>query len=673
MKTKQLMVSLSAAVLCAAFSFSAHAQTSAVPLVVQLSPTWAAPQGPAFTLTVTGAQFITGSTVRWNGSPRSTTFVSSDRITASIGAADIANAGTASVTVVSPTGGVSSQVLFPIDNPATSVGFTSIDYPVGSLPDTVGVADLTGTGIMDIVTVEEGSDSVSVLLGNGDGTFQPAVHYPVPASAEGLAFGDFNGDGIIDMVVAGAGSPVVAVLLGTGGGSFGPATAFAAGPAASDVAVGDFNGDGYLDLVVSNAYGNSVSVILGNGNGTFQPPKTFPAAGRTECVAVGDFNGDGKLDVAACLSLGGIDGASIFLGNGDGTLGPQTEYEFGSTPEAAALADLNGDGNADLVFANGSAGNISILLGNGDGTFQPAVNYTTGGSNTTCARIGDFNRDGKLDVVAAYGPGGGVALLIGNGDGTFGAPTTFPVGGGAGYIAVGDFNSDGALDLTATSFPSTAAVLLQNTDALATLNPTTLKFPDVVLGTTSAPKPFTISNPGTGALDLASISAGGPFNPSSSTCGTTLGVNQTCTVETTFSPSAGGLQSGMVTVTDNAATSPQTVSLSGAGTVIKLTPQKLSFPAQTVGTTSAPEKPVLMNTANKAVTIKSIAIAGTNPADFAYKTNCPLTPSTLAAGSRCGFAITFTPSGTGLRTAYLEVFDNGGGSPQILPLSGTGK
>ena len=136
------------------------------------------------------------------------------------------------------------------------------------------------------------SSTVSILLGNGNGTFGPATTFPVAViQPRSVAVGDFNGNNVLDIVTANQGSSTVSILLGNGNGTFGPATTFPVAPGLSpvSVAVGDFNGDNVLDIVTANAGSSNVSILLGNGNGTFGPATTFPAGSLPFSVAVGDF------------------------------------------------------------------------------------------------------------------------------------------------------------------------------------------------------------------------------------------------------------------------------------------------------------------------------------------------------------------------------------------------
>src|SRR6266852_2860168 len=182
--------------------------------------------------------------------------------------------------------------------------------------------------------------------------FQAQTTFATGTNPVSVAIGDFNGDGKLDLAVANSSSRsnTVSVLLGNGDGSFQPQTTFATGSTPTSVAIGDFNGDGKLDLAVANANSANVSVLLGNGDGSFQAQTTFATGFIPESVAIGDFNGDGKLDLA--VANGGDNNVSVLLGNGDGSFQAQTTFATGTNPQSVAIGDFNGDGERDLAVAN---------------------------------------------------------------------------------------------------------------------------------------------------------------------------------------------------------------------------------------------------------------------------------------------------------------------------------
>src|SRR5262249_32384323 len=199
-------------------------------------------------------------------------------------------------------------------NPIRSPGVASGRNPV--------VMDFNRDGRLDLGFAPQGG-GISVLLGNGDGTFGEARNFPITGGvvANSLVAADFNGDGILDLaasdlVLAPQFADTVSVLLGNGDGTFGPPTDFTVGTYPFPLAAADFNGDGKVDLGVANYVSNSVSVLLGNGDGTFLPKVDFPVGPFPVGLASADFNGDGKLDLAVG---GGLHELSILSGNGDGT------------------------------------------------------------------------------------------------------------------------------------------------------------------------------------------------------------------------------------------------------------------------------------------------------------------------------------------------------------------
>jgi len=302
-------------------------------------------------------------------------------------------------------------------------------------------------------------------------TFQPPVTYPVGTAPKAAAVGDFNGDGKPDLAVANAGNPAtgddgnVSILLGNGDGTFRPAAHnFAAGKNPFSIAVGDFNGDGRVDLAVANNGINidggwlagTVSILLGNGDGTFQTHVDFATGTGPDSVAVGDFNADGMLDLVVAAHPANV--VSVMLGKGDGTFQTRVDYPTatGGGDSAVVVADFNQDGKADLAIAGGfSGGIVGILEGNGDGTFQPAVEYDPAGLFGRSIAVGDFNGDGRLDLVITYANFGnptssGVSVLLGNGDGTFSQGSTLPTqatGCHAGSPFSADFDGDGKFDI----------------------------------------------------------------------------------------------------------------------------------------------------------------------------------------------------------------------------------
>jgi len=553
--------------------------TSPIPVPVSsqpLIPDAIRPGAAGFKLTVNGTGFVSGSVVKWNGSARTTTFVSSARLTASILASDIAKLGTAAVTVVNPSlGAVSNTTFFEVTNSTTFAAVEVPSFLSENEPASVAVGDFNGDGKLDLAVGGATPISVvSIFLGNGDGTFQPAASYGSGSGFGSIAIADFNRDGKLDLAVTDNGNNNVSVFLGNGTGTFRSPARHTVGSGPSSVAVADFNGDGKLDLAVANSGSGNVSILLGNGDGSFRSAEDYGAASGPSSVAVGDFNGDGKLDLAVTNSRS--NNVSILVGNGDGTFRRAVDYSVGSSPSSVAVGDFNGDGKLDLAVANNGSSNVSILLGNGAGSFGTAHNYAIGPNPSTVV-VADFNGDGKLDLAVASGNccsttltgPGKVSFLLGNGNGTFQSALSFKSDQSATAAALGDFNRDGRLDLVVTDPAGGAvAILLQPpfiSGPNATLSTTRLSFEcrNLVGGgcgcVTSGS--VTLTNFGTQPLNISGITTTGPFQQSNN-CGTGLAPGRSCTVNVTWLEKQGS-GSGVLAFADNAPGSPQNVSLSG--------------------------------------------------------------------------------------------------------------
>jgi hypothetical protein len=377
----------------------------------------------------------------------------------SVAVGDFNRDGRLDVVVANP-GANTVSVLLGNGDGTLQAPTTSTTLTAGSSPASVAVGDFNGDGKLDLAVANTVSSSISILLGNGDGTFQAAQFFGTDSGPAFVALGDFNRDGKIDLAVANTSAGTVSVLLGNGNGTFQAARNTAAGTAPSAVAVGDLNGDGAPDLAISDVASGLVSVLLGKGDGTFQPAQTFPAGGNAAMVVIGDFNGDHHADLALATT-GPLVAASVLLGNGDGTFAAVRSFAVGSTPWGIAAGDFNADGAQDLVVTNTFSSSVSVLLGKGDGTFPSTPTYGVGPSPQSVA-VGDFNHDGKLDMAVsnagtttpyvAYG----VSMLLGNGDGTFQPARAVDVGTAAPIsLAVGDFNRDGNLDLAVATYGNT--------------------------------------------------------------------------------------------------------------------------------------------------------------------------------------------------------------------------
>jgi hypothetical protein len=434
-------------------------------------------------------------------------------------------------------------------------------FLAGPDPSSIAVGDFNHDGKLDIAVV---ANNVTILLGKGDGTFQPTAYYTVGVGPYSIVTADFNHDGNLDLAVANSYSSYISILMGNGDGTFRAGPQSPALPAPENfITVGDFNGDGRPDLAVlsRNNPCKCISVLLGNGEGTFQDAVIIQPAFSIDSIGEGDFNRDGKLDIATAGNFS----VNIFLGNGDGTFQYGASYPGEEAPVAIAVADFNGDHKLDLAIANSEGGTISVLLGNGDGTFQPAVDYPLAFTNWVTAA--DVNGDHKIDLVAANSilTSSELTVFLGNGDGTFQFGKSYPAGIEAYYVAAGDFNGDGKTDLATPDNLHQDVIVLLNTGVVAFSPTVPLAFKKQKHGTTSAPQTVTVTNTGKTELKIFSMKAAGQFNMTS-TCREIVAPGANCTINVTFSPKTQGAKSGTVTINDGASSKPQVIELSGTGT-----------------------------------------------------------------------------------------------------------
>jgi hypothetical protein len=346
------------------------------------------------------------------------------------------------------------------DVPAFLATFDELTIPVGNEPGSIAVADLNRDGKLDIVVANTAGGSMSILLGDGRGHFQPAPGSPFPVgpNPNDIAIGDFNGDGNSDLLVPNTQTPNLTILLGDGTGRFHPSPhspfATASQPHPHGVAVADFDGDGKLDAMIDSWGRNQVNLLLGDGHGNLITPGRFFDVGRHpyQRPRSADFNKDGKPDVVT-TNLGG---SSVTILLGDGTGGfhepPGSPFATGASPWAVAIDDINKDGNLDLVTIPYEAAlkdrkqfGVSILLGNGKGGFAPMRGSPLpleGCVGPNQVATGDINGDGFRDIVVSCAESNSLSLFLGSKDGTFQVSSREVKNHDWSGLAIADLNGD---------------------------------------------------------------------------------------------------------------------------------------------------------------------------------------------------------------------------------------
>ena len=396
-----------------------------------------------------------------------------------LGGAQLGAAGTASVKVTLGAGTYnvfarfagtlgagasdSAPTLLTISPNATYASTTTIAPPSGTSPNftlTGTVASFGKIGFTgNISFLDTSNGNASLASAAPDPATLALLLTPKPNLADiltpnAVVVADFNGDGIPDVVIANFDGGNVSVFLGVGDGTFAAAVDYTVGLAPNAIVAGDVDNNGFVDLVVSNSEDGSITVLINQGDGTFvaKPPIFI---GAVQGMVLGDFNGDGNLDIAATI-FGTPGNVVVLLGDGAGGFAQNcpdgcVSFPVGNNPGALVAADINKDGNLDVVVTNHDSNTISILPGNGDGTFQPQSVLSTGTAPTGIA-AGDFNNDGAVDIAVTNNGDNTVTIFLNNGTGTLAAlPTTAPTGALPSGIVAGDFNGDGKLDLAVTN------------------------------------------------------------------------------------------------------------------------------------------------------------------------------------------------------------------------------
>jgi hypothetical protein len=532
--------------------------------------------------------------------------------------------------------------------------------------------DFDGDGTTDLALANFLTHTVSVLRGNGDGSFTPTASYAVGNGPTSVAMGDFDGDGDLDLAVANFIDGSISVLLNNGDGTFAsavnsplplPVIPFVGANPLSVVA-GDFNVDGTQDLAVAYALHN-VSVLRNNGGGNLAVVWSTNHGGRG-FLATGDFDLDGVPDLAVTDFGGAI---SFLAGASGGDLAPV--ILTGAVPRSIVVGDFNEDGYPDLAMANSGSANVSVLLG-GIGGFAPAANYPVG-VNPLSVVVGDFNGDGHQDLAVANASGG-VSVLPGNGDGSFALPVNFSVGTDALFAVAGNF-----VRRTATSEVAVVNVQSGQVTTISlpsvSISPMGIDFGDVYLGSPQSKK-VTIKNTGTALIALGKPTL--TLGPGAGTddftfvnlCGSTLTAGKKCTVVVTAIADQVGSFTDALNIIAAETTWQVNLSANVINPIVALTPSSRNFGTVKVGTPS-PEKIIkLKNIGTTTLAISNIALTGGAKADYSMTKTCG---SSLAPDATCTVSVIFNPLAAGTRSAAVTFTDNARTKTQSVPLSGTGR
>ncbi len=348
---------------------------------------------------------------------------------------------------------------------------------VGTAPSAIELADFNRDGKLDAAVANSGSKDVTILIGDGSGGFKPASGSPFAAGNDpnDLAIGDVNNDGNLDLAFSNHDSTYLTVLLGDGKGTFKPAPGspytVQSKPHPHGVVIADFNADGWADLATDDWQNNRVTVVFNDKRGGFLSPGVSFPVGKMPYhkLRAADLNKDGKADIVTTNFEGG--NVSVLLADGQGGFREAAGSPFDSNkqPFAIAIGDLNGDGNPDLAvghysghITDTSADRMTILLGAGDGTFRQAWSQLVPGKAPTRVAIGDINNDQIADAVFANYGNNSVTVVLGSRHNITTAKSwTASVGRFPTGVAIGDLNGDGKGDIvTSNSDDNDVSILL---------------------------------------------------------------------------------------------------------------------------------------------------------------------------------------------------------------------
>ena len=455
---------------------------------------------------------------------------------------------------------------------------------VGRNPEALTVGDFNADGWQDIATVNSGSDDVTMLFGNGNGTFRSGISFGVGRSPMFLTSGELNHDGKLDLIVAETGSDGILVLLGKGNGFFEPPAFYPSGKGPTFVSVGDVDGDGDADLVVANSgrFGNyppySLSVMLNEGQGRLSAAKQFEVQDQHGLfptgVSIADLDGDGLPELTVTWSQpswrtpNGM--VSVMKNEGQGQFVRSQDIDVGFTLSAVTQVDLDKDGHLDLIAASLFSDSLKVLLQEAPRQYTKPAHLDVGFSPMSIT-VHDLNADGNWDLIASNRASNSASIFLGRGDGSFQSAGHFAVGATPTSVGVEDFNGDGLADVVTTNSDSDdVSVLLSGKAMIPSINLSTdaVQFAGPTLASDPPEKLLTVSNVGLGALKIQNVVLEGPdaqsFSIQDGTCsGMTLTTGKLCALHIRFAGSESRPYHAQLTIWDNAPGGPRIVPLSG--------------------------------------------------------------------------------------------------------------
>jgi len=338
--------------------------------------------------------------------------------------------------------------------------------PTGSAPDGIAVGDLNGDGVTDIVTADAGSDSMSVFIGNADGTYQPRKVLKTGRNPSSIALADLDNDGNLDAIVTNNDDNTATIWWGDGKGGFSTSTLLSTGSGPHRIATGDIDGDGNIDIAIVNETGTSATLFFGDGKRHFTSA-TLGSWGAPDSVALGHLISPSQhgLDVV----IGG-ERETVYVNQGGRTFKQTGNFQPGDHSDNIVIRDINGDGFGDVISASQHESVVNILYGKGDGTLDDDINdivvYGLSGGATDLI-LTDVNKDGIDDAIISYAGSPAISVLIGTADGHFLARSDSTIAVGVDHVALAELNNNGDVDLIGASSSTSTVVLFFGNPGLA--------------------------------------------------------------------------------------------------------------------------------------------------------------------------------------------------------------